>query len=191
MKPINPCCYLIVLSVCFFSCQKQLRWPDEPTTPTVQLLPETNCKPAVLGVFTGGSWTTIAQKWYVNSKLSYLKAIIEPTGTEPGLQMDWGQLTYEFNQVYLRDVADNNRTVLRITVDAEGRAEASYYYNENSNGFHYDTTYYYYTGKRLDSTISIYETATTHSWQKYKFSYVWQYRKNRRFSQCSAIDFPV
>ena len=169
MRKFNPCFSLIVLaaSFCFSSCQKQLRWPDEPVTPGVQLLPETNCKPAVLGVQSGSSWTTIAQKWYVNSKVSYLKTIIDPSGIEPGLSMDWGELTYEFNQVYLRDVASNNKIVMRVTVDADGRPEASYYYN----GSHSDTTYYYYTGKRLDSTISIYEIDATHSWQKYRFSY--------------------
>jgi len=163
MKKLYPYFYLIAL-VCLFSCQKQLRWPDEPT---VKLLPETNCKPAVLGVYAGASWTTIAQKWYVNSKVGYLKTMIAASGEEPALQIDWSELTYEFNQVYLRDALNNNKIIMRVTIDADGRPEASYYYN----GAHTDTTYYYYTDKRLDSTISIYQVQSLNSWEKYKFSY--------------------
>jgi hypothetical protein len=192
MKKFYPFFNLIILaaSLCLLSCQKQLRWPDEPVTLIPPLIAETNCKPAVLGIYaegSGASWATVAQKWYINSKVSYVKTLIGAAPAfagagdmEPALKLDWGQLFYETNQVYLRDVQHNNEIVMRVTIDDEGRAAASYYYNQTrnaDNAFQYDTTYYYYTGKRLDSTISIYQTLLTagappvNAWNKYKFTY--------------------
>jgi hypothetical protein len=192
MRKFNPLFNLIALaaSLLLFSCQKELRWPpEEPPAAGVQVLPETDCKPAVFGLHSeptsGTSWTTFMQKWYKDSKLTYLKALIGPSptfagtgGIEPGLALDWGEVSYDGNQVYLKDLA-KNLVVMRVTVNSQGRPEASYYYNQTNNAdnaYQYDTTYYYTTGSRLDSTISIYETVLTgttpfNGWQKYKFSY--------------------
>ena len=189
MKKFYPFFILIVLATSLLSCQKSLHWPPEEQPLVVQVLPETDCKPAVFGLnsepASGNSWIKLAQKWYSNNKLTYLKAFIGesptfagPDGMEPALTLDWAQVTYDGNQAYLKD-AVKNKVVMRVTINGQGRAEASYYRNETNNAdgaYQYDTTYYYSTGLRLDSTVSIYETllsGTTpfNGWQKYIFKY--------------------
>jgi hypothetical protein len=178
MKKFNPFFHLTALAslLLLASCQKSLHWPPEEQPIAVKVLPETNCKPAVFGLHStsGANWTNFAQKWYASNKLSYLKTIIGPSPTfagwgdvEPRLAVDWGQVTYDGNQVYLKD-ANKNAVVMRVTIGNQGLPEASYYDNA---GLHSDTTYYYHTGTRLDSTISIYRTASVYNWQKYKFTY--------------------
>jgi hypothetical protein len=89
--------------------------------------------------------------------------------------MDWGEVTYEGNQVYLRDVPAN-KIIFRVTLDEQGRAAASYYNYQVQGGYLKDTTYYFYTGNRLDSLIHFYETYlyapnAHYSWAKHKFIY--------------------
>lgn len=186
MKKFYPFIILIALTLFLFSCQKSLHWPPGEEPLVVQVLPETDCKPSVLGLHSepgsGNGWSNFAQKWYTSNKLTYLRAYIGasptfagPVGMEPSLTLDWGQVFYDGNQAYLKDVAEN-KLVLRVTIDNQGRAEASYYYNETNGTYQYDTTYYYSTGTRLDSTVSVYKTLLSGTtpvdgWQKYKFNY--------------------
>ena len=176
---------IVLASLLLFSCKKEIQSHNtESVISSPQTIASTECKPAVLGAYSG-TWTTLAQKWYENGKVKYLKArhgstlatFIDPI-LEFLFDLNWGEVTYAGNQVYLKDVADN-RMQMRVTLDDAGRPVASYYnYKPYSYGNEYthDTTYYYYDGDRLDYFISIYETVpygTIHLYQyrKYQLSY--------------------
>ncbi len=174
-----------------FSCKKQiLETASDQSLAMMQAASVNECKPAVLGVYsmypsspTNGEWGTLAQKWYADGKVKYLKARHggwTGTFTDPILdfifELNWGEVSYQGNQVYLTDVA-NNRVMMRVTLDEHGRPVATYYDYEPSPGtYMHDTTYYYYDGDRLNNMISLY-TRTAFGprpvvgWRKYVFSY--------------------
>jgi hypothetical protein len=180
-------CGLLVM----FSCKKQLAETIADQSIAYEQAASANeCKPAVLGVFSfypgweaNGEWLTLAQKWYENGKVKYLKAkhggwtgtIIDPIH-ELMFELNWGEVTYVGNQVYLNDV-ESNRMQMRVTLDNQGRPVASYYHYEPYPGSYiYDTTYYYYDGERLDNLISLYNYRpygpnSFNEWRKYVFSY--------------------
>src|SRR5688572_9452134 len=186
----------LVLASLLLSCKKEIAVQKEEALAakteiigSAQSAIITECKPAVFGAFqpagSAGTWTTLAQKWYSNGKVKYLKAKhpgVLATFTDPTLEflfdLTWGEITYEGNQVYLKDLAEN-RTQMRVTLDDAGRPVASYYdYKPYPNGNEYihDTTYYYYDGDRLDYFISIYErvpygTLHLYRYRKYQLSY--------------------
>jgi hypothetical protein len=193
MKKFN--CFLvgsIAISISFFlsGCQKQL---EDPATNEVTSPPSTTgiiCKPALFGVVEegpgGNTWTTIAQKWYLNGKVRYFKGRFSGASpgyggfvtAEPHFNIDWGEVTFEGNQVYLKDVA-RDRIVFRVMLDDQGRPAASYLYNQTGGAgdpYIKDTTYYYYTGDRLDRIIHFDEVSLNpptivHEWGKYTFDY--------------------
>jgi hypothetical protein len=94
-------------------------------------------------------WKNIMQKWYDGSgKLQNIKIDIgEEFNIYAGykIQIPWGEVTYEGNQVYVKDVAGNKR-VLRVTLDGQGRPAASYFtYAATSPNYNFrDSIYYYY-----------------------------------------------
>ncbi|MGB8195002.1 MAG: hypothetical protein WCF67_23905 [Chitinophagaceae bacterium] len=146
-------------------------------------LSSTTCKPAVFGVFMEQSagateWQTIMQKWYApNGKLAYLKASLqqEIPGGGPLPILTWGEVTYHNNnQVYVKNVLTND-TVMRITLDAQQRPAASYFLVDRAdNSILKDTSYYHFTGNRLDSIISLsvpFYSLTSILFRKYLFSY--------------------
>ena len=182
----------ISASMFLFGCKKQIVEPIEiQSTSSIAVNPTSQCRAATLGVYSvypsspaNGEWTTLAQKWYANDgKVKYLKAKHGGwTGTflDPILDLmfdlNWGEVLYQGNQVYLKDVV-NNRVMMRVTVDNHGRPLASYYDYEPSPGtYMHDTTYYYYDDNRLESIISLYERTTFGpipyvGWRKFVFSY--------------------
>ena len=171
-------------SLVLISCKKQIAekaaLPSEASPQTVSAGP---CKPAVLGMYDG-EWQTLAQKWYSNGKVKYLKAQRgrwTPTFDELRdfkFVLDWGQVSYQGNQVYLTDVT-KDQVMMRVTLDNQGRPIATYYdYRPSAGTYMRDTTYYYYKGDRLDYMISLYgripdEAFPTpiHGWWKFVFSY--------------------
>jgi len=181
---------MLCVSMCLPSCKKQITEPIaiQPAS-SIPTNSATQCRPAVLGVYAAnssfpdnGQWTTLAQKWYVGGKVKYLKAVHGGAiGTFPDpildfmFDLNWGEVTYEGNQIYLRDVA-NNLMKLRVTLDDNGRPAASYYDYVTPENYMHDTTYYYYDGDRLDNIISFFQR-TFYSprpivgWRKYVFSY--------------------
>ena len=194
MKKLNYLLSLGILlsaAVVISSCKKEISQPlgKQSVIPT-QTNNTADCKPAFLGVYeeypgnpASGIWTTLAQKWYADGKVKYLKAKHASSATpvlDPILDyfdLQWGEVSYQGNQVYLTDVL-NNRVMLRVTLDDQGRPVATYYsYNSpTSSGFMRDTTYYYYSGDRLDYLISLYTTTTDSytpysGYRKYIFSY--------------------
>ena len=188
MKKLNRVIYLVgalSISVLFFSCQKQnVETKPIESLASMQPIATTDCKPEFLGVYAAsGTWNTLAQKWYSNGRVKYLKAksgAYAGTFFDPYLEMlfdlNWGEVTYQGNQVYLTDV-QHNRTLMRVTLDNFGRPVASYLYNQTPPSPQYwnDTTYYYYNGDRLDYAISLYETngegALFSGYRKFSFSY--------------------
>jgi len=176
-------------SFLFTSCKKQLTENTElRSNASLQGTSALECRPAVFGVYGvpyENQWMTLAQKWYSNGKVKYLKAkSTRFTGTFTDLflelmfDLEWGEVLYQGNQVYLKDVL-NNRTLMRVTIDDHGRPVASYLYNQQPGTITYwnDTTYYYYNGDRLDDMISFFKTneygtaSPVHSWRRYKFTY--------------------
>jgi hypothetical protein len=127
-------------------------------------------------------WTTIAQKWYSGEKIQYIKTHFTgrpPTASsyraEPKLNIDWGEVTYEGNQVRVWDKIQN-RLVFRATLDGSGKPVASYLYNQIGTEMFTDTSYYYYSGGRLQSVIQLFENwssglSTSRGWEQYTFTY--------------------
>jgi hypothetical protein len=183
----------IVLCACLvlLSCKKQiLETVPEQSIIAEQAASVNECKPAVLGVYSSylsspgsGDWLNLAQKWYVDGKVKYLKAMhggMTGTFLDPILDfmfvLNWGEVSYQGNQVNLKDVFDN-RLNMRVTLDNGGRPVASYYdYETSPTSYMHDTSYYYYNGDRLDYIISLYKItyggpSPTFAWRKYVFSY--------------------
>ena len=183
---------IFCVSLFLLSCKKQIA---EPIAAQSELSSESNnpsqCTPTTIGVYSvypsnpaTGEWTTLAQKWYENGKVKFLKAkhgsfatpILDPI-LDYLFNLEWAEVSYQGNQVYLIDVP-NNRTIMRVTLDNQGRPVASYYnYSPiGSSEFTHDTTYYYYNGDRLDYLISLYVTTVDSytpyaGFRKYVFSY--------------------
>lgn len=166
-----------------------------------QLAAATDCKPAVFGVVTDHTsfpqtWNTIAQKWYSGGMVSNLKLHTNNAPgvhaqLEPPVNIDWGEVTREGNQVYLKDVM-KNRIVMRVTLDDQGRPAASYLNNQtgnSDNAYSKDTAYYFYTGSRLDSIVTLSETrltGTTPFYHTRKYRLMYDMHGN-----ISRVDIPV
>ena len=158
---------LLVVAVLFlFSCKKQFNAPGVNEVPAVSSAAAMNCKAtnfAAMVTFPNGvqRWTNLMQRWYgPDGKVSHIKAMMGPFFNdllEFTNRLEYGEVTYHNNnQIYVRDVL-NNRLVMRVTVDPSGRPEASYYYNillPNQLG-EIDTTYYHYSGDKLDHVYNI------------------------------------
>jgi hypothetical protein len=169
MKSLNRVLHgglLLCAALLLFSCKKQIAEPKAKENDVIASASSASaaCKPAILGCLslapsTGQTfWTTIYQRWYDGQgKLSNFKANISQnheTVFVPAFKIDWGTVSYHGNQVY---VHDNGKLVLRVTMNAQQRPEASYFYG-NTPGTGYsevDTTYYFYTGDRLTQYYSI------------------------------------
>ena len=182
--------FMLSASLFLFSCKKQVSHPltdDVAASLSLEANNENMCRAVLFGVYAErnngeNEWTTFAQKWYAGGRLLNLKAqtggpgYSSLSGIETPQNLEWGEMIYEGNQVYLRDVL-NNRTVMRVTLDDQGRPAASYYHNITAhNSYMKDTTYYYYTGSRLDSIVRFYETflyppRAVKGWDKFKFVY--------------------
>ncbi|HYE55972.1 MAG TPA: hypothetical protein VD996_14070 [Chitinophagaceae bacterium] len=189
-KPDRVLAYSIILfSSLLIGCKKQVAEPlHNRTEIRLQTPGITACKPVLFGIFSqyNNTWHTVAQKWYENGRVRYFKGKLSGSslghagliGMEPLFDIEWGEVTYEGNQVYLRDVA-KNRVVLRVTLDEMGKPAASYFYNitdDLNGGLIYDTTYYYYNGSRLDyiirsAEISVIEPYVFTDWDKFTFEY--------------------
>lgn len=175
MKKVN---YLLkgsfaaIASLLLFSCKKQVTEPftEELTTtaavaPAMMMAP-TTCKPAVFGSYgqAANNWVTLHQKWYSGDKVSNLKVMYGATGNgfPPvpfflPLFVEWSTINYQGNQVTMMQHPQNH-PLMRVTLNAQGLPEASYYHNDVFAGRYYkDTTYFFYTGTRLDSMISLSE----------------------------------
>jgi len=169
MRAINYVWCILILS----SCTKQVTQQAEEKI-TASAITTNTCKPEVFGVLVhnGGPqpfdvWRTLMQKWYdANGKVEYLKA--EFYGSDEDYanlytQIRWAHVVYFGNQVAL-DEGSGNSYRMRVTLDEQQRPAASYYFHNGGftgpmANFLSDTTYYYFTGSRLDSTISFTVTA--------------------------------
>ncbi|HYE55970.1 MAG TPA: hypothetical protein VD996_14060 [Chitinophagaceae bacterium] len=179
---------VVLCAIICSGCKKEVEQPmKQGTELQSQTLHETACKPVVFLQYEQGffsSWTTVMQRWYEHDKVRYFKLELRGGRHSHGLYfgelqfiMPWGEVRYEGDQVYVKDV-QRNMVVFRATVDASGKALASYYYNQYSANdvFSHDTLYYYYTGNRLDSAIQLSKTRLMmpdirYSWEKYIFQY--------------------
>ena len=174
------CAALLVLG-----CKKQFVDNQElPTSASLQVNNANQCRPAILGAYdlSYKEWRTLAQKWYSNGRVKYLKAKfggpadVGMNSWLEGFDLKWGEVSYEGNQVYLKDVLNANFS-MRVTLDNDGRPVASYYYYKFEPNYHlYDTTYYYYKNDRLDYMISLFELSfysptPIFLYRKYVFSY--------------------
>lgn len=172
MKKKNYLHGIIILcaSLLMLSCKKEIS-PDgaiDGSAPSEQAALQANsndCKPTVFGVFVRRpdgvtKWQTLMQKWYdPNGKLAYLKAHYiwdDDDYSAFFFSLDFGAVTYHGNQVVVTDVF-TNKMVFRATLNTDGLPEATYFYSDPQPGFPgvIDTTYYYYTGARLDSIFMI------------------------------------
>ena len=170
-----------------FGCKKEFEGTDldenlsQPST-----ISSTVCKPATYAIYQNGNgmWNTVAQKWYSSGKIKNIK--LHFTGTpmglglnhdEPMLNIDWGEVKYEGNQVRVWDVG-RNRLIFRVTLDDWGKPVASYLYTDAyvPDQIYVDTSYYYYTGDRLNSFIQIFATDShgwfySQGWEQFTFTY--------------------
>jgi hypothetical protein len=200
--------FMLSALLLLFSCKKQINEPAandkaaaaNEAARSLQAA-STDCKPAVFGVITDHTsfpqtWGTIAQKWYSGGMVSYMKVSDNEAPNvsaqfEPGLNIEWAEVTYQGNQVYVRDVM-KDRMVMRVTLDAQGRPAASYLNNQTDNAdnsYSKDTAYYYYTGDRLDSIVTLSETrltGVTPFFHTRKFKLMYDMHGN-----ISQVDIPV
>ncbi len=191
MKNINLllACGLMVASPFFESCKKQIDEPKANENVSQALsVSATNCKSEIYGTYETGSgiWTTIMQKWYSNNRIQFFKSHFSGRPgednvffySEPLLNIDWGEVTYEGDQVRVRDVG-KDKLVFRATLDQSGKPVASYLYNyaTSSNEWVFiDTSYYYYAGDRLSYIIQLFEKRfndgwISRAWEQYTFTY--------------------
>ncbi|HYE55969.1 MAG TPA: hypothetical protein VD996_14055, partial [Chitinophagaceae bacterium] len=191
MKSINYLltCMIGIFSLALTSCKKEIAEPaaNEPaimsTTTNGPICGPVRFRKHEWGVFT--YTTTIMQKWYTNDRISNITFDFFGGRHSWGLyrgelehRMPWGEVWYAGNQLYVKEV-QKDLIVFRATLDASGKALATYYYNPHdpyNEVFTYDTLYYYYSGDRLDSVIRLnkrrHVMPTIHySWEKYRFVY--------------------
>lgn len=185
---------LLLISLFLISCKKDLSTPDAQqesiaagSAASMQAaVSATGCTPDALGVFVRRPdgvtrWQTLMQKWYgSDGRISNLKAYLGWDFDDYSnffYSLEWGEVTYMGNQVYLRDVL-TNKLILRATLDEEGRTVATYVHTESQGGGYpgdIDTSYYYYTGSRLDSIFNLHKfgpaDASPASWAMYRFLY--------------------
>ncbi|MGB8193829.1 MAG: hypothetical protein WCF67_17990 [Chitinophagaceae bacterium] len=181
--------FALLLSLLLMACKKQI---DKPAASELVSLSETgqftNCKPTVFALYEDkvffSRWVNIMQKWYSGDRVSYINIEFSDSrfafmryGTEHALRLRLGEVTYEGNQVHVRDM-QFNRLVFRATLNENGKVLASYYQNpfNAETSYAYDTLYYYYTGYRLDSVIQLSKHAFSsfpvrQFWEKYILSY--------------------
>lgn len=156
---------LLCTAMFLFSCKKQITEPQANENSVIAAASSASaaCKPTVFAALTKlpndqTIWTTLFQRWYDGQgKLRNFKASITTsysTVFDPGAnKINWGVVSYEGNQVY---VHDNGKLVLRVTMDAQNRPEASYFYSPPSPDYsEIDTSYYFYTGDKLTQIYSI------------------------------------
>lgn len=177
---------VLLLSATFlFSCKKEINEPKIDEVIAAFPDPGHDCDATVFAVLTERpdgvkTWHNLMQRWYgSDDKVQYLKAMLSNdfnTYSDFHVRVEWGEVTYHNNnQVYLRDVL-RNKQVMRVTTDVEGRPLASYFHNEPGPGQvgFVDTSYYHWTGDRLDEILSFWHTIpspTPHQFAKYKFIY--------------------
>ena len=197
MKKINLllACVVMVASSFFESCKKQIEESKANEKVSQSLsINTTSCKAEIYGTYqtSNGVWTTIMQKWYSNNHIQYFKTHFSGNLEEPLLNIGWGEVTYEGDQVRVRDV-EKGKLVFRATLDQFGKPVASYLYNymgtANEEMF-IDTSYYYYAGDRLNYIIQLFDKrlngeSTSRGWEQYTLTYnglgdlAYHFAKNR------------
>jgi hypothetical protein len=159
---------VLLVSLFLFSCKKDISAPlekDEATSSIAHAALQAtagDCTPIALGVYSQinvnnpGNWKTIMQRFYdPTGSLTNIKAFItfDRFGyTQAWLDLQWGVVTFQDNQVYITDGL-TNKLIMRVTLNDSGLPEATYYYTDPpAIGIPgtIDTSYYYYTGNRLD-----------------------------------------
>jgi hypothetical protein len=179
-------CALILLSaIVFASCKKEI---GPNVNPTGALNSETSitngssCKPVVFGASIGypgvpNKWVTLMQKWYgQNGKPAFLKAHFFTEMNDFSMlehSIEWGELSYpNNNQVYLKN---GDQVNMRVTVDAQNLPAASYYKHDHfpKGTYLIDTSYYHFTGTRLDAIERLYVNSYggSSNFAKYNFFY--------------------
>jgi hypothetical protein len=183
------CSFVLLGAMLLFnSCKKKVveELPQESIASTG--MAGNNCKPVVLGVYSKYSdgqnyWNTIMQKWYgSDGKLEYLNANFYRDPHQYSylhLSIVWAKLVYTNNtQVYFENRYSSGPPYLtmRVTLDEQGRPVSSNHFHDvgsrDTRSHIRDLSYYYFTGKRLDSTIS-YSTENygSQTVNKYTFYY--------------------
>src|SRR5690348_14329377 len=169
------------------SCKKEMRpgtGINNTSTNEVSVSNAASCQPIVFGAtvtYPGSGlpkrWVTLMQKWYgQNGKPTFLKARFYTEMNDFSMlehAIEWGMLTYpNNNQVYLKDA---DEVTMRVTVDAQQRPAASYYFHNHfpKGTFLADTCYYHFNGNRLDAVERLYSTdPSLHSqFEKFNFFY--------------------
>ena len=126
MRSFIHCSKLIVGVLFLFSCTKQIA--DKPVVQEIAGVANggSMSKHVVMAVFTGSSgfetWKTVMQKWFDNNgRLAYLKAGLhfdEAGFSNLPLHLEWGEVTYHADQVYVKNVPRND-TIMRVTLGAQ------------------------------------------------------------------------
>ena len=172
----------LVFTLLLISCKKEIQINQQEVAPSTTSTQASACRPVVFGAVVGypgvsNQWFTLMQKWYGgNGRPDFLKAHFY---TEmDGFSMlehsiEWGQISYyNNNQVYLKVGSD---TTLRVTLDAQQRPEASYYHHNHfpKGTYLVDTSYYHFTGSRLDAVERLYvgSYGGRSNFAKYNFIY--------------------
>jgi hypothetical protein len=165
---------LISIITVFISCKKESALIQKSITPLAVTNTSSNCKPVGLGMLATipnqpPLWNNLMLKWYdgSNGKLGHVKAVFDFLYSNfqgfpnVALNLDYGEVTYDNDMVYLRDVF-LNKVILRVKLDGMQRPTVSWY-----DGFFHgapmtDTTHFYYSaGGALDSIHISYLIGTT------------------------------
>ena len=171
--PLHSSIVVLIVSCILISCKKEIT-PSQTNESSSNIAQAAltsnggNCTPDVFGVYSkitytnipDPRWVTLIQKFYnPEGTLTNIKAFIAANHGHYDLaflDLPWGVVTYHGNQVYVTDGL-KNKLVMRVTLNGSGLPEASYYYNDppapHLSGV-IDTSYYYYTGSRLNQIFS-------------------------------------
>ncbi len=167
MKSILRLLALVCIAVISItSCKKSINEQEEVGSSVALTTPENSCKPIGFGLAvkeTPGNtkWENLMLKWFDSQgRTDHLKAIIYWFYQSPGTNakafaLDYGQVTYENDEVHVRDVLYNDE-VFKVKLDAQKRPIISWFdhHGRGFSTFRYDTSYYFYnSNNQLESMI--------------------------------------
>jgi hypothetical protein len=153
---------LMVCILILISCQKEIKTPNKETPAGLTANVSNSCKPVGLALYRTPEnfWMNMMLRWYdAAGRISHLKAVVMEVEniSQPLYSLDYGEVTYVNDMVYLRDVY-TNKIVLSVKLDNMGHPQTSWF----DGSFHASSpmadvsNFYYSASGTFDSVIISY-----------------------------------